>query len=196
MADYDNSVIRKVSASTGNIATFAGVSVPNPYDSGQLVGFTGYSGDGYLATDGQLGFLNDTPYGATLVTDRSGNVFIADTANNAIREVSASTGLITTVAGDGVPGYSGDGGPATSAKLFFPRDVAVDGSGNIFIVDSGNCVIRKVTASTGIISTVAGTPPDSSGNYYCDFSGDGGPATGAQLYPIFLSSSGRRRGRG
>jgi sugar lactone lactonase YvrE len=188
VADYDNSVIRKVSASTGNIATFAGVSVPNPYDSGQLVGFTGYSGDGYLATDGQLGFLNDTPYGATLVTDRSGNVFIADTANNAIREVSASTGLITTVAGDGVPGYSGDGGPATSAKLFFPRDVAVDGSGNIFIVDSGNCVIRKVTASTGIISTVAGTPPDSSGNYYCDFSGDGGPATGAQLYPIFLSS--------
>ena len=188
IADYKNSVIRKVSASTGNIATFAGVSVPDPYHSGQLVGFTGYSGDGFLATEGELGFLNDTPYGATLVTDRSGNVFIADTANNAIREVSAATGIMTTVAGDGIPGYSGDGGPATSARLFSPRDVAVDGSGNIFIVDSFNCLIRKVTFATGIISTVAGTPPDSSGNYFCDFSGDGGPATSAELYPIFLLS--------
>jgi trimeric autotransporter adhesin len=186
IADYDNAVIRKVSAASGNIATFAGVSVPNPYESGQLVGFAGYSGDGFLATDGELGFLNTTPYGATLVTDRSGNIFITDTANNAIREVSAATGIMTTVAGTGVPGYSGDGGPATSAMLFFPRDVAVDDSGNIYIVDSGNCLIRKVTFSTGIISTVVGIPPDSSGNYYCDFSGDGGPARSAELFPIFL----------
>jgi sugar lactone lactonase YvrE len=186
VADYDNSVIRKVSASSGKISTFAGVSVPNPYQSGQLVGFAGYSGDGYLATDGQLGFLNDTPYGATLVTDHDGNIFIADTANHAIREVSASTGIMTTVAGTGVAGYSGDGGPATSAMLFFPRDVAVDDSGNIYIMDSGNCLVRKITASTGIISTVVGIPPDNLGNYFCDFSGDGGPATSAELYPIDL----------
>lgn len=186
IADFDNAVIRKVSASSGDIATFAGVSVPNPYQSGQLVGFTGYSGDSFLATDGELGFLNTTPYGATLVTDRSGNIFITDTENSAIREVSAATGIMTTVAGIGVPGYSGDGGPATSAMLFLPRNVAVDDSGNIYIMDSGNCLIRKVTASTGIISTVVGIPPDSSGNYYCDFSGDGGPATSAELFPIFL----------
>ena len=190
LADYKNSVIRKVSAASGKISTFAGVAVPDPNHMGQMIGFDGYSGDGFLATDAELGFLNDTPYGANLFTDKLGNVFIADTANNAVREISASTGIITTVAGNGIAGYSGDGGPATSAELFYPRDVAVDSSGNIFIMDSFNCVVRKVTASTGIISTVAGTPPDSSGNYFCDFSGDGGPATKAELFPIFLLTPG------
>jgi trimeric autotransporter adhesin len=188
IADYGNSVIREVSASTGNISTFAGVAVPDPNQAGQMIGFPAYSGDGYPATEAELGFLHDAPWSAGLFTDNSGNVFIADTANSVIREISASTGIISTVAGNGFVGFSGDGGPATGAELFYPRDVAVDGIGNIFIVDSGNCVIRKVTASTGIISTVAGTPPDSSGNYYCDFSGDGGPATSAELYPIDLLS--------
>jgi hypothetical protein len=186
IADYKNSAIREVSASNGSISTFAGVAVPDPNHMGHMIGLPAFSGDGYLGTDAQLGFLNATPYGAGMATDRSGNIFIADTANHAIRKVSASTGIITTVAGNGLIGYSGDGGLATSAGLFYPRDVAVDGSGNIFIVDSGNCVVRKITASTGIISTVAGTPPDSSGNYYCDYSGDGGPATSAQLYLIDL----------
>ena len=186
VADYQNSVIREVSASTDNISTFAGVAMPDPNHVGQMIGFPAYSGDGYPGMDAELAFYNATPWSASLVTDRAGNVFIADTANNVIREVSASTGIITTVAGNGFIGFSGDGGPATSATLFYPRDVAVDGSGNIFIMDSGNCVVRKVSASTGIISTVAGTPPDSSGNYYCDFYGDGGPATGAELYPIDL----------
>ncbi len=164
IADYYNSVIREVSASTGNISTFAGVAVPDPNHAGQMIGFPAYSGDGYVGTDAEIGFLNASPYAAGLATDRSGNVFIADTDNHAIREVSASTGIITTVAGNGLIGYSGDGGPATSAQLFYPRDVAADGSSNIYIVDSGNCVIRKISASTGIISTVAGTLPDSSGN--------------------------------
>jgi sugar lactone lactonase YvrE len=186
IADYKNSVIREVSASTGNISTFAGVAVPDPNHMGHMIGLPAFSGDGYLGTDAELGFLNATPYGAGMATDRSGNIFVADTANHAIRKVSASTGIITTVAGNGLIGYSGDGGPATSAQLFYPRDVAVDASGNIFIMDTGNCVIRKITASTGVISTVAGTPPDSSGKYYCDYSGDGGPATSAQLYPIDL----------
>jgi Abnormal spindle-like microcephaly-assoc'd, ASPM-SPD-2-Hydin/NHL repeat len=186
IADNKDSVIREVSASTGNISTFAGVAVPDPNNAGHLVGLPGYSGDGHLATDAELGFLNDSPFSPGLATDRSGNVFIADTANNAVREVSASTGKITTLAGDGLIGFSGDGGPATSAELFFPRDVAVDGSGNVFIMDAGNCTVRKITASTGVISTVAGTPPDSDGNFSCGFSGDGGPATSAQLFPIDL----------
>jgi len=186
IADYNNSVIREVSASTGSISTVAGVAVPDLNHMGQMIGLPAYSGDGYLATDAEFAFLNDTPYGAGLATDRSGNVFVADTANNAVRKISASTGIITTVAGNGLIGYSGDGGPASSAQLFYPRDVAVDGSGNIFIMDTGNCVIRKVTATTGIISTVAGTLPDSSGHYFCGYSGDGGPATSAQLYPIDL----------
>jgi hypothetical protein len=186
IADYNNTVIREVSASNGSISTFAGVAVPDPNHMGHMIGLPAFSGDAYLGTDAELGFLNATPWAASLATDRSGNIFIADTANHAIRKVSASTGIITTVAGNGLIGFSGDGGPATSSQLFYPRDVAVDGSGNIFIMDSGNCVIRKITASTGIISTVAGTPPDSSGNYFCGFSGDGGPATSAQLYPIDL----------
>jgi sugar lactone lactonase YvrE len=188
ITDYNNSVIREVSTSSGNISTFAGVAVSDKNHVGQMIGFPAYSGDGYAAVDAELGFLNTTPWSAGLATDKSGNVFIADTANDVVREISAATGIITTVAGNGFIGYSGDGGPATTAELWDPRDVAVDGAGNLFIVDSGNCVIRKVTASTGIISTVAGTPPDALGNYYCDYSGDGGPATSAELYPIELLS--------
>lgn len=189
IADNHNSVVRKVSGSSGNISTFAGVAVPDPKHVGQLIGLVAYSGDSYLATDAELGFLNVTPYGSGMASDGSGNIFIADTANHAVRKVSASTGIMTTLAGNGLIGYSGDGGPAVSAQLFYPRDVAVDGSGNIFIMDSGNCVVRKITESTGVISTVAGTPPDSSGHYFCGFSGDGGPATSAQLYPIDLMTT-------
>lgn len=186
VADYNNSAIREVSASTSNISTFAGVAVPSPVHIGQMVGLPALSGDSYLATDAEFGFLNDTPYGTGMATDQSGNVFIADTANNAVREVSGSTGIITTLAGNGLIGFSGDGGPATSATLFYPRDIAVDNIGNVYIMDSGNCVVRKINASTGAISTVAGTPPDNLGNYHCDFSGDGGLATNAEIYPIDL----------
>ena len=91
--------------------------------------------------------------------------------------VTKSTGIISTVAGTTPksPGYSGDGGPATSAKLFTPSGVAVDVSGNVYIADTGNKIIRMVTKNTGIISTVAGTPKK------YGFSGDGGPALSALL---------------
>src|SRR5207253_6263374 len=143
-------------------------------------GFSGYSGDGGLATNAQISL------GYGLAVDTSGNLFIADTANNVIREVVATTGIIQTVVGDGTPSYSGDGGPATSATLSNPNGIFVDASGNLFIADSGNHVIREVVATTGIIQTVAGN-----GAY--GYGGDGGAATSATLrgpYGIFVDASG------
>ncbi len=104
----------------------------------------GYSGDGGLATNAQLSY----PQGVAI--DGSGNLFIADYSNSRVRKVSTS-GIITTVVGNGAYGYSGDGGAATSAQLFSPNGVAVDGSGNLFIADTGNHRIRKVSTS-GIIN--------------------------------------------
>ncbi len=133
-------------------------------------GTAGYSGDGAAAPSAQL----SDPYGVAV--DAEGDLFIADTCNNVVREVSASTGVITTVAGNGTAGYSGDGGQATSAQLNWPMAVAVDNSGNLFIADYGNNVVREVNLSTGVISTVAGT------YNALGYSGDGGPATSAGLY--------------
>jgi sugar lactone lactonase YvrE len=135
IADRGNSRIRKVIASTGIITTVAGN------------GTSGYSGDGGAATSAQLN------YAMGVAVDSSGNIFIAEVYNNRIRKVAASTGIITTVAGDGNNGYSGDGGIATSARLAWPEGVAVDSSGNIYIADRNNCLIRKVSTS-GIITTV------------------------------------------
>ncbi len=168
IADYGNSRIRMISASTGDISTVAGDGTP------------GYSGDGGAATSAELQY----PIGVTV--DSSGNIYIADTFNYLVRKVTASTGIITTVAGNGTSGYSGDGGAATSAELGYPISVAVDGSGNIYISDYTNQRVRKVTASTGIITTVAG-------NGTAGYSGDGGPATSAELYcpnGLALDSSG------
>ena len=156
IADYDNYRIRKVTASTGVISTVAGT------------GKYGYSGDGEAATSAELGL----PYGVAV--DTAGNIYIADTGNNRIRKVTASTGKISTLAGDGTAGYSGDGGAATSAELNGPSGVALDAAGNIYIADEQNERIRKLTVSTGIISTVAG---DGTAGY----SDDGGSATSAEL---------------
>ncbi len=134
-------------------------------------GSYGSSGDGGLATEAQLG----DPFG--VATDQAGNVYIAEWQGHRVRKVSSS-GIISTLAGTGVDGFSGDGGPATSAQLFFPSDVAVDGTGNVYIADSGNNRIRKVDAS-GTISTVAGS--GDTGHFQGGFSGDGGPATSAEL---------------
>ena len=127
----------------------------------------GFSGDGGAATSAQL----RSPYGTAV--DAAGNLFIADAFNQRIRRVDAATGVISTVAGTGTSGFSGDGGAATSAQFNNPVGVAVDAAGNLFIADRSNQRIRKVTAA-GVISTVAGT--GTSG-----FSGDGGAATSAQL---------------
>ena len=160
IADVDNNVIRKVS-NKGIITTVAG----NGYGAG--TGNGGYSGDGGSAISAELYW----PSGVAV--DASGNLFIADLGNSRIRKVSTS-GIITTVAGNGTQGYSGDGGSADSAELYLPTGVAVDVSGNLFIADDGNNRIRKVSTS-GIITTVAGN-----GNN--DYSGDGGSATSAELF--------------
>jgi sugar lactone lactonase YvrE len=157
IADTGNFRVRKVSAATGVITTVAGN------------GTEGYSGDGGAATSAEVSLLGG------LAVDAAGNLYIADEGNSCIREVMASTGVITTVAGNGTPGYSGDGGPAVSAALSYPSGVAVDGAGNLFIADTGNNRVREVSASNGVITTVAG-------NGIADFSGDGGNATSAALY--------------
>ncbi len=153
----NNGTIRKVTASTGIISTVAGNAT------------SGYSGDGSAATSAAL----NNPKGLAL--DASGNIYIADFNNCRIRKVNVSSGIITTVAGNGTAGNSGDGGPATLAKLYCPTSVSIDAGGNIYIADSYNHAIRKVTAGTEIISTVAG-------NGLRGFTGDGGAATTAQLY--------------
>ena len=155
--DTDNQRIRKVAVSTGIITTVAGIGTP------------GYSGDGGPATSAEL----NSPFG--IAVDAAGNIYFADYFNNRVRKVTASTGDISTVAGNGTQGFSGDGAMATSAEMYYPTSVAVDTVGNLYIADDVNDRIRKVTASTGIIQTVAGT--GSTG-----YSGDGGPATGGELF--------------
>ncbi|MES2479230.1 MAG: T9SS type A sorting domain-containing protein [Bacteroidota bacterium] len=168
VADVGNHCIRKITAATGVITTVAGSGV------------AGYSGDGGAATSARL----YAPYDVTV--DASGNLYIADVSNNCIRKVTASTGFISTVAGTTLPGFTGDGGIATAAKLYQPFSVAVDASNNLYITDASNNRIRKVTASTGIITTIAGTG-------VVGASGDGGAATSAQFnkpYSISLDNSG------
>jgi len=150
VVDKGNQRVRKVDALTGNINTIAGN------------GTNGYSGDGGLAVNTRLSF----PRG--VCTDDAGNVYIADYGNNRIRKVDQSTGIITTIAGTGVAGYSGDGGPATAATLVSPYGLYWSSQGRLYIADYGNNVVRAISAD-GSIRTVAG-----SGLY--GFSGDGGSA--------------------
>ena len=110
----------------------------------------GYGGDGGQATAAEI----NQPQ--AVAVDAAGDIFIADTNNNVIREVNHATGVITTVAGNGTAGYSGDGGPATAAQLDAPEGVAVDAAGDLFIADTNNNVVREVNHATGVITTVAG----------------------------------------
>ncbi len=120
-----------------------------------------------------MGAQLNNPAGVAL--DFTGNIYIADTANNVIRKVLVSNNTIQTVAGNAQPDYTGDGGPATVASLNNPEGLALDAAGNIYIADTSNHRIRKVTVATGIITTVAGS------SITGGFSGDGGPATKAKL---------------
>ena len=168
ITDGGNDRIREVNHATGVITTIAGD------------GIRGHTGDNGPATAAAL----DEPFGITL--DAAGDLFIADSGNNRIREVNHATGLITTVAGNGTAGYGGDNGPATAAELYRPSGIAVDAVGDLFIADSGNNRIREVNHATGVITTVAG-------NGTAGFSGDNGPATAAELgYPngIAMDSAG------
>ncbi len=137
-----------------------------------------FSGDGGPATGAGLA----GPSGVAV--DASGNLFIADAGNNRIRRVDAATQIISTVAGNGTAGFSGDGGPATSAGLAGPSGVTVDASGNLFIADTNNHRIRKVAAGT--ITTVVG-------NGTAGFSGDGGLGHLSQLKFSFWGGCGRCR---
>jgi sugar lactone lactonase YvrE len=158
LADQYNNSIRKINRATGIITTVAGKGPDH----------LGYSGDNGSATAAMLNLPR------SVVVDANGNIYIADSDNHVIRKVS--NGTITTIAGNGLPGYSGDGGPATYAKLNAPQAIAVDHEGNVYFGDINNNVIRKVDAN-GIISTYVGTGA-------VGYSGDGGPATKARInYP-------------
>ena len=155
--DGNGNRIYLVDLVTGARTTFAGTGSP------------GFSGDGGPASSAMLYY----PYG--MARDLAGNVLIADAGNGRIRRVDAATRIITTIAGDGVAGYSGDGGPAASARFHGPHGLAVSpATGDLIIADHYNHRVRKVAASTGFVSLVAG-------NGAWGYSGDNGAATSAQL---------------
>ena len=137
-------------------------------------GIGGYTGDGGAATAAEL----NTPAG--VVVDAAGNVYMTDFNNNRIRMVSTA-GIISTYAGTGVGGFSGDGGQATAAELYNPTEVAVDAAGNVYVADQGNNSIRKVSTA-GIISTFAGNGTMLSYSCTTCYGGDGGQATAAELW--------------
>jgi hypothetical protein len=160
IAETATGVIRKITTSTGIISTVAGTYPPNPSSN---------IGDGGPATSA---FLSDP---VAIAFDAVDNLYIGDTYHYRVRKVLASTGIISTVAGSGTAANTGDGGPATSAGLDQPFAIALDSAGNIYIGDNAGGKIRKVTAATGLISTIAGIK-DLSGQI-----GDGGPATSAEV---------------
>jgi len=158
IADAGNSAIRKVDAATGNISTLAGTGISS-----------GFTGDGGPAGAAQL----SGPAGVAL--DGAGNLYIADNGNQRIRMISAATGIISTIAGDGTRSFGGDGGPATAAMFNWPCCLAVDSAATkLYVADRGNNRIRVVNLGAGTIDTTAG-------NGLTTNSGDGGPATAATV---------------
>ncbi len=156
ISDFINNRIRRIDGQTGYITAFAGTGV------------AGYSGDGGPALNAKL------KYPSGLAIDASDNLYITDYGNYVIRKVDAVTGFISTVAGCNISGFSGDGGPATLAKLKGPMAISIGPNGHLYIADYMGARIRKVNAYTGIINTIAGTGT-------AGYNGDGIPATTAQI---------------
>jgi sugar lactone lactonase YvrE len=156
LADTGNHRIRVILAATGEIVTLAGN------------GTQGFSGDNGLATAASI----DSPTG--LAVDAADNLYLADTHNHRIRRIAAATGLITTLAGTGIQGFSGDNGPANASTLALPQGLTLDAANNLYLADTENHRIRRVDATTGLLTTVAGTGTQG-------FSGDSGLATAASL---------------
>ncbi len=165
--DAQDNRVREVAMATGTIATIAGGGANDTAPTG--CGNGNYTGDGGPAVNSTL----DCPLGLDI--DSLGNLYVADTYNNVIRKIdTGSPRIITTIAGNGTPGHTGDGGLATSATLNSPDRVSVNGAGNFFISDSGNNVIRRVDGTSKIITAFAG-------NGTFAFAGDGGPALSASF---------------
>ncbi len=156
ISDGRNHIVQRIDRKTWIITTVAGC------------GKEGYTGDGGPATQATLNNLY------SLQVDTNGDIYIVDRLNAAIRKVEAATGIISTVAGTGVPGYSGDGGPGDRAQLREPNDCFLDGRGGLLIADIQDQRIRRLDLSTGIITTFAGNGEKSK-------TGDGGPATEASI---------------
>jgi len=209
IADANNNAIREVSG--GNISTLPGGTLSHPdgiavvgnnlyvADTGgrRIVflsggnatvfagnGNIGFSGDSGLAVDAAL----DDP--VTIAVDSAGYVYIADTFNSRIRKVSPNDGVITTIAGKGRTGYSGDGGPATSATLYFPHGVAVDSSGNVYISDEGNSTIRMLQVAApqisvnGVVNAASFGPPISAGSLATVFAANVTGVTASASEPL------------
>jgi hypothetical protein len=173
VSDSNNNVVRKIDMATGIIKTVAG----NGFGAGPGdVDNCGTTVSGVKATKTPI----CNPFG--IAVDSAGNLFI--NSGSQVLKVKASTGILTVVAGNGSYGYSGDGGPALNATLSWLPGLAVDGEGNLYIADNGNCAIRKVTVKTGTITSLVGTPT-SAWSGACGLAGDGGPASAALIHSPF-----------
>lgn len=163
LIDQRNQIIRKISSDLSMVETIAGTQ-----------NMPGYSGDGGDPMKAQFSFPkgSNPPPAGTLAFDKDGNLYVADTLNHAIRKISADRKTITTVAGDGTPGFKD--GPGEGSQLNNPRDLEVGPDGNLYIADELNHRVRMLDLAAGTISTIAGTGD-------AEFSGDGGPATRAAL---------------
>jgi DNA-binding beta-propeller fold protein YncE len=182
IADSRNHRIRRIDAASGMIATVAGT------------GTAGFAGDGggplqasfhmqleicTTTAEGIVKCGNENPEpGGGITLDAQGNLLVADTYNNRIRKIDLAAGVVSTIAGNGTPGFGGDGGPALEAALFHPRDLEVGPDGRLFIADTDNHRVRVVDLGTGLIQTAAG---DGEGR----FGGDRGPAVKASLQRPF-----------